>query len=89
MVTPTLPDGELWADPFTQQVALRVLQIVGDSTNGLDIRKIRVVAEGLIMIPGNLTTNRLGNMINALIDAAITAELTESGDPLDWEKVRL
>jgi len=89
MVAPTIPDGDLWADPFTQQVALRVLQIVGDCTNGLDIRRIRVVAEGLIMIPSNLTTYRLGTMINALLDAAITSELTESGDPLDWEKVRL
>ena len=89
MVAPTIPDGELWADPFTQQVALRVLQIVGDCTNGLDISKIRVVANGLVMIPGNLTTYRLGNMINALIDTAITSQLTESGDPLDWEKVKL
>lgn len=89
MVAPTIPDGELWADPFTQQVALRVLQIVGDCTNGLDIRKIRVVAEGLTMIPSNLTTYRLGTMITALIDTAITAELTESGDPLDWEQVKL
>ena len=81
-------DGDLWGDPFTQQVALRVLQIVGDHTNGLNARDIRTVANGLAMIPGNPVAQRLGNMLSALIDAAVTAQLTESGDPLDWERVR-
>ena len=85
----TIPDGELWAAPFTQQVALRVLQIVGDYTNGLDTAKVRVVANGLTMIPGNLVTYRLGNMLNALMDTAVTSHMTETGDPLDWEKIRL
>ena len=84
-----IADGELWASPFTQQVALRVLQIVGDHTDGLDVAQVRVVASGLVMIPGNSVTQRLGKMLNALMDTAVTAQLTASGDPLDWEKVRL
>jgi len=84
-----LPDGELWGDPFTMQVALRTLQIIGDHTNGLDTAKVRVVANGLTMIPGNLVTYRLGNMLNALMDTAVTSHMTETGDPLDWDKVRL
>jgi len=84
-----IPDGELWGDPFTQQVALRVLQIVGDHTNGLNTAQVRVVANGLTMIPGNPVTYRLGTMLTALVDTAVTANMTESGQPLDWEKVRL
>jgi hypothetical protein len=84
-----IADGDLWGPPYTQQVALRVLQIVGDHTNGLDTAQVRVVADGLSMIPGNLVTHRLGNMLQALMDTAVTAQMTESGDPLDWEKVRL
>ena len=84
----TIADGELWGAPFTQQVALRVLQIVGDYTNGLDTAEVRVVANGLRMIPGNPVTQRLGSMLNALMDTAVTAHMTESGDPLDWEKLR-
>lgn len=83
-----MSDGDLWGDPFTMQVALRCLQIIGDHTEGLDIAKVRVVATGLDMIPGNPVTQRLGKMINALMDTAVTAHMTESGDPLNWEKVR-
>jgi len=84
-----IPDGELWGDPFTQQVALRVLQIVGDHTNGIDTGQIRVVANGLTMIPGNPVTYRLGNMLTALVDTAVSAQMTEPGDPLDWGKLRV
>jgi len=83
-----IADGDLWGAPFTQQVALRVLQVVGDHTNGLDAVQVRVVADGLRMIPGNPVTHRLGDMLNALMDTAVTAHMTESGDPLDWEKLR-
>jgi len=83
-----IADGDLWGAPYTQQVALRVLQIVGDHTNGLDTAQVRVVADGLSMIPGNIVTHRLGNMLQALMDTAVTAQMTESGDPLDWEKLR-
>ena len=83
-----IADGDLWGDPFTQQVALRVLQVVGDHTNGLDANQIRIVANGLTMIPGNPVTQKLGNMLTALVDTAVIAHMTESGDPLDWEKLR-
>jgi len=83
-----IADGDLWGAPYTQQVALRVLQIVGDHTNGLDTAQVRVVANGLSMIPGNPATQRIGNMLNALMDTAVTAHMTRSGEPLDWEKVR-
>lgn len=89
MVTPTLPDGELWGDPFTMQVALRCLQIIGDHTSGLPIAQVREVGSGLQLVPGNITAQRLGRMLNTLMDTAITANLTESGQPLDWEKVKL
>lgn len=88
-MTPTLPDGELWADPFTMQVALRCLQIVGDHTNGIYSYQIREVAKGLMLVNNNPVAQRLGRMIESLLDTAVTAHLTESGQPLDWEKVKL
>jgi len=84
-----IADGELWADPFTVQVALRTLQIVGDHTNGVYSHQIRDVARGLMLVNNNPVAQRLGLMINTLVDTAVTANLTESGDPLDWEKVKL
>jgi len=89
MTPSVVPDGELWGDPFTMQVALRCLQIIGDYTNGLPAGQIKEVGNGLQLVPGNVAAQRLGRMINTLIDTAITANLTESGQPLDWEKVRL
>ena len=88
-MTPTLPDGELWADPFTMQVALRCLQIVGDHTNGVYSFQIREVARGLMLVNNNAVAQRLGKMIEALLDTAVTAHMTESGQPLDWEKAKL
>jgi hypothetical protein len=87
-MTPTLPDGELWADPFTLQVALRCLQIVGDHTNGIYSYQIREVARGLMLVNNNPVAQRLGKMVEALLDTAVTAHMTESGHPLDWEKVK-
>jgi len=84
-----IPDGELWADPFTMQVALRTLQIIGDHTNGVHTYQIREVARGLMLVNNNPVAQRLGRMIDTLVDAAVTANKTESGEPLDWEKVRL
>jgi len=84
-----LPDGELWADPFTVQVALRCLQIVGDHTNGAYTHEIREVARGLMLVNNNPVAQRLGLMIDTLVNTAVTANKTESGEPLDWEKVRL
>jgi len=84
-----IPDGELWADPFTVQVALRCLQIVGDHTNGVYSYQIRDVARGLMLVNNNPVAQRLGKMVEALLDTAVTAHLTESGQPLDWEKVKL
>ena len=80
---------ELWADPFTMQVALRVLQIVGDHTNGIQTHDIRDVARGLQLVNNNTVAQRLGLMIDTLVNTAVTAQMTESGMPLDWEKVRL
>lgn len=87
-VTP-IPDGELWADPFTVQVALRCLQVVGDHTNGAWSYQIRDVARGLMLVNNNPVAQRLGRMIDTLVDTAVTANNTKSGDPLDWAKVRL
>jgi len=84
-----LPDGELWADPFTVQVALRTLQIVGDHTNGVYSYQIREVARGLMLVNNNPVAQRLGRMIDTLVDTAVTAQKTESGEPLDWEGVKL
>lgn len=89
MVSSTLPDGELWADPFTVQVALRCLQVVGDHTNGTYSHQIREVARGLMLVNNNPVAQRLGLMIDTLVDTAVTANMTESGEPLDWEKVKL
>ena len=89
MVSSGIPDGELWADPFTMQVALRVLQIVGDHTNGVHMHQIREVAHGLQLVNNNPVAQRLGLMIDTLVNTAVTAQMTESGAPLDWEKVRL
>jgi hypothetical protein len=89
MVAPTLPDGELWGDPFTLQVALRCLQIVGDHTNGTYSHEIKNVARGLMLVNNNPVAQRLGRMIDVLVDTAVTAQMTESGQPLDWEKVKL
>jgi hypothetical protein len=88
-MTPTLPDGELWADPFTVQVALRTLQVIGDHTNGIYSYQIREVAHGLMLVNNNPVAQRLGKMIDTLVDTAVTAQMTESGQPLDWEKVKL
>jgi hypothetical protein len=88
-MTPTLPDGELWGDPFTMQVALRTLQIVGDHTNGVYTHEIREVARGLMLVNNNPIAQRLGLMINTLVDTAVTANSAQPGDPLDWEKIRL
>lgn len=84
-----IPDGELWADPFTVQVALRTLQIVGDHTNGAYTHEIREVARGLMLVNNNPIAQRLGLMIDALVNTAVTANRTDSGEPLDWEKVKL
>jgi len=88
-MTPTLPDGELWGDAFTMQVALRCLQIVGDYTNGAYTYQIKEVARGLMLVNNNPIAQRLGLMIDTLVDTAVTAQMTESGQPLDWEKVKL
>lgn len=84
-----LPDGELWGDPFTMQVALRTLQIVGDHTNGAYTHEIREVARGLMLVNNNPVAQRLGLMIDTLVNTAVTANKTESGDPLDWERMKL
>ena len=89
MASSALPDGELWADPFTVQVALRVLQVVGDHTNGIDTYQIRDVARGLQLVNNNPIAQRLGLMIDTLVNTAVSAAMTESGEPLDWEKVSL
>jgi len=88
-MAPMLPDGELWGDAFTMQVALRCLQIVGDHTNGVYSYQIRDVARGLMLVNNNPVAQRLGKMLEALLDTAVTAHMTESGDPLNWEKVKL
>ena len=80
--------SDLWGDPFTHQVALRCLQIIGDHTSGLPVHQVREVANGLQLVPGNVPAQRLGRMINTLMDTAITANLTASGMPLEWEKLR-
>lgn len=84
-----IANGELWGDPFTMQVALRTLQIVGDHTNGAYTHEIREVARGLMLVNNNPVAQRLGLMIDTLVNTAVTANQTESGEPLDWEKVRL
>lgn len=84
-----IPDGELWADPFTMQVALRTLQIVGDHTNGVYSYQIKEVARGLMLVNNNPVAQSLGRMIDTLVDTAVTANRTAPGDPLDWEQVRL
>jgi len=89
MLDTGIPDGELWADPFTVQVALRVLQVVGDHTNGIPAGQVREVSRGLMLVNNNPVAQRLGRMIETLMDTAITADRTESGDPLDWERVKL
>jgi len=89
MVAPTLPDGMLWGDAFTMQVALRCLQIIGDHTNGTYSYQIKEVARGLMLVNNNPVAQRLGLMIDTLVDTAVTANMTESGQPLDWEKVKL
>ena len=83
-----IPDGELWGDAFTMQVALRTLQIIGDHTNGVYTHEIREVAKGL-MLANDPVAQRLGRMIDTLVDTAVTANRTEHGEPLDWEKVRI
>ena len=84
-----IPDGELWGDPFTVQVSLRCLQIIGDSMNGIYSHEIREVAKSLMLVNNNPTAQRIGLMLDTLLNTAVTAQHTESGDPLDWEKVRL
>jgi len=84
-----IPDGELWGDPFTMQVALRTLQIVGDHTNGAYTHEIREVARGLMLVNNNAVAQRLGLMIDTLVNTAVTAQRTDPGEPLDWEKVKL
>ena len=84
-----LADGELWADPFTVQVALRCLQVIGDHTNGAYTYQIKEVARGLMLVNNNPTAQRLGLMIDTLVNTAVTAQMTESGEPLHWEKVKL
>lgn len=84
-----LVDGELWADPFTVQVALRCLQVIGDHTNGAYTYQIKEVAQSLMLVNNNPTAQRLGLMIDTLVNTAVTAQMTESGEPLDWEKVKL
>ena len=71
------------------QVALRCLQVIGDHTNGAYSYQIREVARGLMLVNNNPTAQRLGLMIDTLLNTAVTAHMTESGQPLDWEKVRL
>jgi len=71
------------------QVALRTLQIVGDHTNGAYTYEIREVARGLMLVNNNLIAQRLGRMIDTLVDTAVTAQRTESGEPLDWERIKL
>jgi len=71
------------------QVALRCLQVVGDHTNGAYTHEIREVARGLMLVNNNPTAQRLGLMIDTLVNTAVTANRTESGEPLDWEKVKL
>jgi len=71
------------------QVALRCLQVVGDHTNGTYSHQIREVARGLMLVNNNPVAQRLGLMIDTLVDTAVTANMTESGEPLDWEKVKL
>jgi len=84
-----IADGELWGDPFTMQVALRTLQIVGDHTNGAYTHEIREVARGLMLVNNNPIAQRLGLMIDTLVNTAVTANMAQSGEPLDWEKVKL
>lgn len=84
-----IADGELWGDPFTMQVALRTLQIVGDHMTGAYTHEIREVARGLMLVNNNPVAQRLGLMIDTLVNTAVTANRTESGEPLDWEKVKL
>ena len=78
-----LRDDELWGDPYTTQTALRVLQVVGDYTNGLPPGAVRNVAHGLLTA-SNPVAQQLGRMINTLVDTAIAAEMTEEGDPMIW-----
>lgn len=79
-----LLDGDLWGDPLTTQTALRVLQVVGDHTNGLPPGAVRDVANGLLMVTSNPVAQRLGRMILTLIDTAVAAEMTEEGAPMIW-----
>jgi len=79
-----LLDDDLWGDPRTTQTALRVLQIVGDYTNGLPPGAVRDVANGLLMVTSNPVAQRLGKMIITLMDTAIAADLTEEGAPMIW-----
>ena len=71
------------------QVALRCLQVVGDHTNGVSSHQIREVARGLMMVNNNPVAQKLGLMIDTLVNTAVTANRTESGEPLDWERVKL
>ena len=79
-----LLDDDLWGDPRTTQTALRVLQVVGDHTNGLPAGAVKEVANGLLMVTSNVVAQRLGRMILTLMDTAIAAELTEEGAPMIW-----
>lgn len=77
-------DGELWGDPRTTQTALRVLQVVGDYTNGLPAGAVRDVAHGMLMVTSNPVAQRLGSMIITLIDTALASEMAEEGAPMIW-----
>ena len=63
--------------------------MIGDHTNGIYSYQIREVAHGLMLVNNNPVAQRLGKMIDTLVDTAVTAQMTESGQPLDWEKVKL
>jgi len=42
-----------------------------------------------MLVNNNPVAQRLGLMIDTLVNTAVTANRTESGEPLDWEKVKL
>jgi hypothetical protein len=42
-----------------------------------------------MLVNNNPVAQRLGLMIDTLVNTAVTAQKTESGEPLDWERVKL
>ena len=46
------------------------MDLVGEYTSGLDVAKVRQIAEGLKMVRGDVTAYKLGQMLHGMMDLA-------------------